>query len=119
MIVTFFQNSLPIDKINSMGGSGSISGMIQSLKFNKQQKSKRKRMNEWDRNITSGTYGSFKDHTNMKGHEFASFQKDLYAKRKAEKRKNQILILLAFVLTPLLMWLIPTLILWLLEGITP
>ena len=93
--------------------------MIQSLKFNKLQKSKRKRLNEWDRNISSGTYGSFEDHRKMKSHEFASFQKDLYAKRKAEKRKNRILILLAFVLTPFLIWLIPTLILWLLEGITP
>lgn len=92
--------------------------MIQSLKFNKLQKSKRKRLNEWDRNITPGTYGSFEDHRKMKSHEFASFQKDLYSKKKSEKRKNRIIILLAIVLTPLLMWLIPTIILWLLEGLS-
>ena len=60
-----------------MGGSGSISWMIQSLKNNRLQKGKRKTLYDRKHDDVRSSYGEFSDHTKMKTHEFALFQKSL------------------------------------------
>ena len=93
-----------------MGGSGSISWMIQSLKNNKLQKGQRKTLYDRKKDGVSASYGTFTDHTQMKSHEFASFQKELYARLRKEKRNYRIRIFITVVLTILVLALIPTII---------
>jgi len=88
----------------------SIQAMNQSIKFNRQQKRKRKTMYDRDRKISNGTYGQFEDHKKMKGHVFAEFQKEQFAKRKRDRKQRimirfmAVLITLGIVVTFLLFW---------------
>ncbi len=62
--------------------------MISSLKFNRQQRSERKRLHELDLSTTNGGYGEFEDHTQMDLLAFAEFQKEQFAKLKKKRKKK-------------------------------
>lgn len=76
-----------------------IMQMISSLKFNRQQKSQRKKMHERENSRSQGVYGKFEDHREMKGHEFAEFQKELFRKKKEEQKRHRQIILLTILIT--------------------
>ncbi|MBX2829173.1 MAG: hypothetical protein KTR22_13485 [Flavobacteriaceae bacterium] len=62
--------------------------MISTLKFNRQQKSERKRLHELDLSTTNGGYGEFVDHKQMDLLAYAEFQKEQFAKKKEARRKR-------------------------------
>ncbi len=67
-----------------------VRGNIGIQKFNELQKSMRRRLNDPKVvNIKSG-FKRFQDHTKMKGHEFAEFQKKIRAQNKANERRFRI-----------------------------
>jgi len=78
-----------------------IQQMIQSLKFNKQQKGERNKLFDTKNasGSTSQSYGTFEDHKKMNAIEFAEFQKEFFKKQKQERKRFRISILIAVLLT--------------------
>lgn len=68
---------------------GGVQGMITALKNNRIMKSDRKRMYDRRNDHVKGVYGPTHDHTQMKSHEFALFQKEQFLKRRQEKARNR------------------------------
>lgn len=76
--------------------------MISTLKFNRQQMSDRKKVFDQDIRMIENSYGTFVDHTKMKGHEFADFQKSMFQQMKKDKKRGRIVLLITVIITLLL-----------------
>ena len=82
----------------------STKGKIGVYRFNELQKSKRRRLSDPKvRSMPSG-YKKFDDHTEMKTHEYAEFQKQLFAEKARNRRRFRlvfwsVMLLLVIVLT--------------------
>ena len=88
----------------------SIQGMNQTIKFNRQQKVERKTMYDRKETTSRDTYGPTDDHTQMKSHEFANFQKEQFIKRKQQRKRDRQLWALALLGTLIIVLLF--LIIW-------
>lgn len=86
------------------------SSMNSSIKFNRQQKSERKRLHELDLSTTNGGYGEFEDHKQMNLLAFAEFQKEQFVKKKEERRRKLhfgffiVILTFLFIMTLLMLW---------------
>ncbi len=86
------------------------SSMNSSIKFNRQQKSERKRLHELDLSTTNGGYGEFEDHKQMNLLAFAEFQKEQFVKKKKERRRKLrfgffiVILTFLFIMTLLMLW---------------
>lgn len=87
-------------------------GMIDAIKFNRLQKSKRRKLYDREQNLIFSKYGQFADHKTMKNHEFAAFQKELHLNKKKEKKRKRLMMLITVVLTVITFLSIPYLIYW-------
>ncbi|MDC8003627.1 hypothetical protein POV27_06160 [Aureisphaera galaxeae] len=56
-------------------------------RFNRQQKSERKRLHELDLSTTKGGYSELEDHRQMNLLAFAEFQKEQFAQKRLERKK--------------------------------
>ncbi|GAB5399870.1 MAG: hypothetical protein Aureis2KO_14550 [Aureisphaera sp.] len=81
-----------------------IQQMNTVLKFNRQQRSERKRLHELDLSTTNGGYGEFEDHTQMDLLAYAEFQKEQFAKLKVQRKRNVWMWIVISVLTFLILW---------------
>ncbi|MEZ4777752.1 MAG: hypothetical protein R2786_00010 [Flavobacteriaceae bacterium] len=64
----------------------------------------RKRETAFDkkRSISTGITEDFSDHTEMKSHEFAAFQKRMFRQRKKDRKRRRIILFITFIITLLL-----------------
>ncbi|MCH9660789.1 MAG: hypothetical protein K0U54_07740 [Bacteroidetes bacterium] len=72
------------------------------IKNNRLMRSSRKKLHELDLDYSSGSYKKFDDHRTMNVHEFATFQKEQFRKRKEEKRKQRYLMLVVSIIVIIL-----------------
>lgn len=79
-----------------------IRGMTDSIKFNDWQKSKRKTLYDQSETKRSGTYQILEDHRRMNIHEYASFQKEQFRKRRKTRRQLRLRYLIVFMVTLLI-----------------
>ena len=93
-------------------GFGGAQSMATVLKNNRLMKRDRKTI--YDRKETSrnGTYGTTEDHTKMKSHVFADFQKEQFRKRREERARGRRLILISALIVIILL----AVFLWLWNG---
>ncbi|MEL6810750.1 MAG: hypothetical protein AAFP76_05400 [Bacteroidota bacterium] len=88
-----------------MGASHNMSTV---LKNNRLLLGRRKRLHEHEK-PSAGTYRKMEDHKQMKGHEFAAFQKEQFLRRKKERREQFMLrlavILITFLIIVFFLWL--------------
>ena len=61
---------------------------ITVAEFNRQQMSDRKKVFDQDIRMIENSYGTFVDHTKMKGHVFADFQKRMFQEFAKEAYKS-------------------------------
>lgn len=61
----------------------------------------RKRESAFDkkRSISTGVTDEFSDHTAMKSHEFAAFQKRMFYQRKKDRKRRRMVLLITFIIT--------------------
>jgi uncharacterized membrane protein len=78
---------------------------VRVLKNNIIVKSKRKTMYDHSNSPSKGTFGELEDHTQMKSHEFANFQKEQFLKKKQDRSRERKLRILAVVITLLIILL--------------
>ncbi len=90
----------------------SIQGMNQTIKFNRQQKGERKTIYDRKEISRNGAYGDTEDHTKMKSHVFADFQKEQFRKRRKERARGRRLILISALIVIILL----AVFLWLWNG---
>ena len=64
-----------------------VKGKTGVYRFNELQKSRRKKLSDSDIRSMPSSYGEFQDHSSMKGHEFAEFQKRMYAENARERKR--------------------------------
>ncbi|MDC7993767.1 hypothetical protein [Altibacter sp. HG106] len=79
-----------------------IRGMTDSIKFNDWQKSKRKTIYDLSDCKRSGTYKMMDDHRQMNIHEYATFQKEQFKRRRKEQRWRRLRWLLVLFITLLI-----------------
>ena len=72
--------------------------------------SDRKKVFDQDIRMIENSYGKFVDHTKMKGHEVADFQKRMFQRMKKDKKRERMVLLITVLITLLLV--IGFLILW-------
>jgi hypothetical protein len=84
-----------------------IRGMQAALKNNEIMKSKRRSMYDRKNKGLKSGLGTLVDHTSMKSHEFADFQKRLFLRKKRERNIQIIRYIVTIVLTILTFILIP------------
>ena len=82
-------------------------GMIDSIKFNDWQKSKRRKLYDPELKRIHSRFEEFTDHKKMKTFEFAEFQKELFQKVKKERFRQRLRIVLSIVLTILFLLSLP------------
>ena len=87
----------------------SIQGMNQVLKTNRLMKGERKTIYDHKDSKRSGRYGAMDDHRQLKSHEFATFQKEQFARKKKERKRDIILktvvVLITFMLVLLFLYI--------------
>ena len=64
----------------------------------------RKRETAFDkkRSISTGITDEFSDHTEMKSHEFAAFQKRMFQQLKKDRKRHRMMLFITFIITLLL-----------------
>lgn len=72
------------------------------MKNNRLMKGERKSMFDRQRISTIGVQGEIVDHTQLKSHAFAQFQKELFLKLKNERKQRILRNMLVFVITILI-----------------
>ena len=77
---------------------GMLQNMMESLRFNRQQKAERKTIYDRKDENLRGVYGKLKDHRKLKSHEFAAFQKKLFKRRLREEKSDRRTVLLALLI---------------------
>lgn len=86
-----------------MGTRGNIG--IQRTNYN--MKSKRRKLSDKEIKTMPSGYTEFTDHTQMKTHEYAAFQKELFIKVDRERIFHRIRVLVSIVLTILFLCSLP------------
>ncbi|NND63471.1 MAG: hypothetical protein HKN48_09795 [Flavobacteriaceae bacterium] len=81
-------------------------GMITALKNNDLLRGKRKKLFDKENKTSSHKYGQMEDHMQMKSHEYAQFQKDLFERMKFERKRRLQMRLLVFGITVLVVILL-------------
>jgi hypothetical protein len=84
-----------------------VRGNIGIQRLNDNQKSKRRKLYDKDVQKLRSRYEQFEDHTRMKTHEYADFQKVLFEKVRREKTIRRIRIAATIILTFLFLWSLP------------
>lgn len=76
-------------------GFGGVQSMITVMKNNRLMKGERKTIYDRKDTARQGAYGATEDHTKMKSHVFAAFQKEQFQKRRKERARSRRLILIS------------------------
>ncbi len=89
-------------------------GNIGIQRVNYIQKSKRRKIYDKEVKSLPSSYRTFVDHTSMKTHEFAEFQKGQFKRAKFERRKQRIYLLISISMTLVFFYFLPEILYWIL-----